>query len=138
MKKILLIIALCLPICVFGLEGLEEIQEKIETEEVVIKVGKTEKMELSDDIKRVGVIWETSDSTVAIVDEEGVVTAKGAGEATITANTTEGYRIEFQVKVLSNVSYYLDVAFTFFKRNLLAFEIIAGLGLIFVFIKLSY
>lgn len=36
------------------------------------------------------VVWTTTDEKVAIVDAEGVVTAIGVGEATITATTTDG------------------------------------------------
>ena len=36
------------------------------------------------------VVWTTTDEKVAVVDAEGVVTAIGVGEATITATTTDG------------------------------------------------
>ncbi len=38
------------------------------------------------------VIWKSSDETVAKVDENGVVTAVGAGEAVITVTTVSPYR----------------------------------------------
>jgi hypothetical protein len=37
-----------------------------------------------------GVVWSTNDETVAVVDENGVVTAKKEGKALITAATVEG------------------------------------------------
>ncbi|MZQ83198.1 DUF5110 domain-containing protein [Paenibacillus sp. 5J-6] len=37
-----------------------------------------------------GVSWSTSNPAIAMVDERGVVSAKGAGTATITATTAEG------------------------------------------------
>ena len=39
------------------------------------------------------VVWSTSDSTIAIVDQNGLVQAVKAGEATITATTVDGSKV---------------------------------------------
>ena len=39
------------------------------------------------------VVWSTSDSTIAIVDQNGLVQAVKAGEATITATTVDGGKV---------------------------------------------
>ena len=46
-----------------------------------------------------GVEWTSSDKTVAVVDENGVVTAVSVGEATITATTTDGSNLSASCKV---------------------------------------
>ncbi|MBR5787689.1 MAG: Ig-like domain-containing protein, partial [Muribaculaceae bacterium] len=44
--------------------------------------------------------WSSSDESVAVVDENGVVTAVAAGEATITATTTDGSNLSASCKVV--------------------------------------
>ena len=38
-------------------------------------------------------LWQSSDSTIATVDQNGMVTALAVGNATITATTTDGYNL---------------------------------------------
>ena len=45
------------------------------------------------------VIWKSSNEAVAVVDENGVVTAVGVGEAIITATTTDGSNLSASCKV---------------------------------------
>ena len=45
------------------------------------------------------VVWTSSDEDVAVVDENGVVTAIAIGEATITATTTDGTNLSVSCKV---------------------------------------
>ncbi|MBR5787195.1 MAG: Ig-like domain-containing protein, partial [Muribaculaceae bacterium] len=45
------------------------------------------------------VVWTSSDEDVAVVDENGVVTAFAIGEATITATTTDGTNLSASCKV---------------------------------------
>ena len=45
------------------------------------------------------VVWTSSDEAVAVVDENGVVTAIAIGEATITATTTDGTNLSASCKV---------------------------------------
>ena len=46
------------------------------------------------------VTWKSSDETIAIVDENGKVTAIKVGEATITATTTDGSNLSASCKVI--------------------------------------
>ena len=46
------------------------------------------------------VFWTSSDSTVATVDENGLVTTVNVGKATITATTTNGLKAECEVTVI--------------------------------------
>lgn len=63
----------------------------------IIEVGDT--LELNATVYPINatnkaVTWSTSDDSVATVDENGVVTAVGEGEATITATTVEGNKTD--------------------------------------------
>lgn len=49
------------------------------------------------------VAWSTSDESVAMVDESGLVTAVSAGDAVITAESVDGLTAECRVKVLPPV-----------------------------------
>ena len=44
--------------------------------------------------------WSSSDETVAVVDENGVVTAIAVGEATITATTADGSNLSASCKII--------------------------------------
>ena len=48
------------------------------------------------------ITWSSSDESVATVDENGIVTAKGQGKATITAKTSNGVTAEQVVEVYSS------------------------------------
>jgi uncharacterized protein YjdB len=67
--------------------------------ELSIKAG--EKYTLTADVsKDVAITWSSSDETVVTVDENGKLTAVGAGEATITATVTEnGQQISAECRV---------------------------------------
>ena len=52
-----------------------------------------------DDADDKTVTWQSTDSKVASVNSDGVVTARSAGEATITATTSNGLTAECQVEV---------------------------------------
>jgi len=57
------------------------------------------------------ITWSSSNTGVATVDQTGKVTAKGVGDATITATTANGKTGKFNVKVAANVtgvSFYTD------------------------------
>ena len=47
-----------------------------------------------------GVEWSSSDETVAVVDENGVVTAVAVGEAIITATTADGSNLSASCKII--------------------------------------
>lgn len=61
-----------------------------------ILVGKTVRLYLTDDVSKI--TWKSSDETIATVDETGVVTGKGKGLVTITAEY-EGEQYELYVRV---------------------------------------
>ncbi|MCL2511837.1 MAG: Ig-like domain-containing protein, partial [Bacteroidales bacterium] len=59
--------------------------------------------QLKADVKPAGanpiVTWSSSNTTIATVDDDGIVTAKAAGKATITAKTVNGYSANCTVTV---------------------------------------
>lgn len=57
-----------------------------------------------------GVTWSSTNSSVATVDGNGLVTAVGSGQCSITATTTDGTNLKAtcQINVLSNVLYVDD------------------------------
>ena len=66
------------------------------------EIGETEK--IMADITPVNALiqdvrWSSSDESVAVVDEQGLVTAKGYGEAVITATTVSPYHARAACKV---------------------------------------
>ena len=69
---------------------------------------------LPDDATNKAVNWLSNDESVAIVDENGLVTAVGVGKATITATTTDGSNLSASCAVtvtedLTNYSNYLSM-----------------------------
>ena len=69
--------------------------------EIALKTGERETISLTyDDDKLSGskATWKTSKSSVATVSSSGMITAKGKGTATITAEY-KGYEVEIEVKV---------------------------------------
>ncbi|MFF0825792.1 Ig domain-containing protein [Brevibacillus sp. NPDC003359] len=85
---------------------------KLEADEssISLKKGDRDTIQLTYDDERLSgskATWKTSNSSVATVDD-GVVTAKGQGTATITA-TYKGDKVEIRVKVDYNNSGKLEV-----------------------------
>ena len=136
MKKLLFIIFVLFPFVIFAQDN--KVEEESINKEIYMKVGGSIRMELPKDIIKTGVLWESNSTSIATVDEDGVVLGNAPGIAIIKANTSEGFTIEYNVTVASPVKYYWTKTINFVKKNLIAFEIIAVLGLIFVFIKLAY
>lgn len=67
-----------------------------------LKVGESDTLTATvepADATRKGVKWSSSNTAVAIVDASGKVTAKGAGEADITATSTDNKEIKDTCKV---------------------------------------
>ena len=50
------------------------------------------------------VIWSSSDSNIATVDENGVITAVAVGKATITATTANGLKAECEITVVESLA----------------------------------
>lgn len=135
MKKFLLVLLFLFPFIIFADEKAED---KEINKEIFMKIGSNIRMDLPSDVLKTSVIWQSNNTSVATVDEDGVVLGNAPGEAVITATTTEGFNLEYNITVVSTVKYYWTKTIEFVKKNLIAFEILAVLGLIFVFIKLAY
>ena len=70
------------------------------------------------------IVWETSDSAVLTVSDEGVITACGAGEATVTVTAVNGEKSDsITVRVVEIENYYADFENVTFDENA---KIIAG------------
>jgi len=66
---------------------------KLDRDSLKLLVGETQRLKATvqpDDATNQDVIWSSSHPKVASVDEDGVVTAHKAGEATITVTTADG------------------------------------------------
>ena len=66
---------------------------RLDYEDITVDVGGTWQLNATvepEDAENKSVTWESSDETVATVDENGLVTGKSAGSATVTVRTVEG------------------------------------------------
>ena len=66
--------------------------EKGETQQLNIEYGtddKTEQEKIAEAASKLNLTWASSDETVATVDETGLVTAVGAGEADVTVSVSD-------------------------------------------------
>lgn len=76
----------------------------LDKEKATIKIGEdltlTSTIYPSDATGNKKVTWTSSDDSIAIVDQSGVVTGIGAGTATITATTSNGKRATATITVL--------------------------------------
>ncbi|MBQ6190665.1 MAG: Ig-like domain-containing protein [Bacteroidaceae bacterium] len=69
-----------------------------------ITIGRSETYQLAatllpEDADVKDVVWESSDASIAAVDETGLVTAVALGSCTITASTTDGSNLSAQCQV---------------------------------------
>lgn len=69
----------------------------LEPNTVEMKVG--ECVQIAPETKDTPIIYESNDSSIASVDENGSITAVNAGSATITATNSKGKTVECQVNV---------------------------------------
>lgn len=70
---------------------------KLDQDSLKLLVGETQKLKATvqpNDATNQAVIWSSSHPKVASVDEDGVVTAHKAGEATITVTTADGKKTD--------------------------------------------
>ena len=89
----------------FGLDRIE-----VFPSEVTIKVGETVQLTavakdvFGNEISCVGFEWSSSDPSVAVVDQNGLVQGVGEGRATISATAKkEGYNLAFKGETIVNV-----------------------------------
>lgn len=69
------------------------LEVQLNKKELTLTEGGTEKLVVTvkpDDATDKSVVWESSSTAVATVDQEGLVTAVGEGKATITVKTNDG------------------------------------------------
>lgn len=106
---ILLALVLCLAACdgAVHLPGMVKIS--LNETEISINLGDTKTLIATitpDSVKDSPITWTSNDTTIATVDNNGLVTGKAAGEATITATITVG-QVEYSTscKVTINVKY---------------------------------
>lgn len=88
---------------------------EIDKTEISLRIGYTTKLTASispSNVDNSSVVWTSSNSNVASVNTEGVVTAVHAGEANITATTADGTHLSANCKVTVNETNYLEVANT--------------------------
>lgn len=75
---------------------------ELNKQEIELDVGESTSLEVTlapDNASDKGVIWSSDDASVASVDDNGNVTAVGAGETYITCKTRDGSEITQQCKV---------------------------------------
>ena len=75
---------------------------KLNKNTIELEVGKSEKLQVTiepENVTNKTVSWSSSNETVATVDNEGKVTARGEGEATIVAKTSNGKEAKCTIKV---------------------------------------
>ena len=76
---------------------------EISKEELDLKIGETEKIDITkigpDTATNKEVTWETSDENIAVVDNDGNITAKGVGKAIITVTSNDNKNIYKTINV---------------------------------------
>ena len=82
--------------CMVNVEGDETVAVtgvRLDYEDITVDVGGTWQLNATvepEDAENKSVTWESSDEAVATVDENGLVTGKSAGSATVTVRTVDG------------------------------------------------
>ena len=98
MKKNLLIFSFCIVLTGFFLscssddDTVELAGVSLSKTSVILKPEVTEQLEVTfypEDATNKSVVWSSSDTSVATVDDTGLITAVGTGDATITVTSTE-------------------------------------------------
>ena len=86
---------------------------KLNKNTIELEVGKSEKLQVTiepENVTNKTVSWSSSNETVATVDNEGKVTARGEGEATIVAKTSNGKEAKCTIKVKPVEIYATSIA----------------------------
>ena len=83
----------------FGVDA-DKVQATISDTSATLSVGFTKKLKIDNTSE--SVTWSSSKASVATVSNKGVVTAKKAGTATITAKTKSGQKLTCKITVKAN------------------------------------
>ena len=86
--------------------GMDALKVTLDKENVSLLVGKTSKLNASGG--KGEITWKSSNTKVAAVSKSGVVTAKGIGTATISAQTKNGSKASCKVKVTCSYVYQCE------------------------------
>ena len=108
----------------FSQEEYKYVKQIILPDSLTINAGKKYTLTpqiLPSDVANPKLTWSSSDSSVATVNSSGVISAKRAGTAIITAKSVDGSEVEGSVKVsveaakidISNVKIILDSAYSY-------------------------
>ncbi len=118
-KRVLLILTLVLSVCLMipflvACEGCNPSAEKklvLSAKSIIVEIGKSEQLIAcyEDSTDSVNVTWESSDETIATVDENGSVVGVLKGEAVITATDSNGKTASCEVTVVNNVILYESI-----------------------------
>ncbi|WP_026903272.1 carbohydrate binding domain-containing protein [Pedobacter glucosidilyticus] len=103
----LLLIAACITLCAFKITNPVKSPQQKESPNL-LNVGDTLKLKGDKNL-----IWQSSDSSIARVDKEGLVTALTSGTVLIMANTKDGkvkYTNEVAVNLIKNSEFENDLA----------------------------
>lgn len=93
-------------------EGIEASSIKLNQTQIDIQKGKTQQLTatiLPDNTSDKTIVWSSKDPSIATVSDNGLVTAKNAGDTIITATTTNGLKAQCAVNVkVPSVRLFLD------------------------------
>ena len=102
--------------------GLDRIE--VFPSEVTIKVGETVQLTalakdiFGNEISCVGFEWSSSDQSVAVVDQSGLVQGVGEGRAIVSATAKkEGYSLDFKGEAVVNVVAGIQICSTYFPSG---------------------
>ncbi len=87
-------------------------------------------------VQNKGIIWNSTDETIASVDENGLVTARKAGVVVITATTTDGYKDFCLIRVVG-ITASLTSGTVIDNENSYIYGLDAGLDSISDYIELA-
>ena len=92
-----------IPIEIVGKEGIISLKSiSLNKTEISLMEGQTERLTVSyqpENATNKNIKWASSDSTVASVSDQGIVTANKTGTAEITAEASNGYKVSCKVTV---------------------------------------
>ena len=127
MKRLLVFIMICLLVTfVYAQENGSIIE---------LGPGDSKKILLPETYEYESVKWESSDRLVAEVNDDGYIYTTKPGEAIVTATLNTGEVIKYNIVVKTDFSNIFNKVKTFVIDNLIVFEVLIVLCIIFIFIK---